>query len=194
MKTGYHILSNKKQMPQKIEAHHQLYQQGCEMVYTDQLDDLNQKRPKLKRLLDQVQTNDYIYTWSFSDLANDPKQLFKVIKTIDEKKAYLIVLNQDIDTSKLKQISISEIVNLYQEIRLQFSRERTLIGLDKARKAGRIGGRPKMTQPNETALMAERLYLNTELTVKDICRTLGISSPTLYAYLKLRGIKIGTHF
>ena len=181
-------------MPQKIEAHHQLYQQGCEMVYTDQLDDLNQKRPKLKRLLDQVQTNDYIYTWSFSDLANDPKQLFKVIKTIDEKKAYLIVLNQDIDTSKLKQISISEIVNLYQEIRLQFSRERTLIGLDKARKAGRIGGRPKMTQPNETALMAERLYLNTELTVKDICRTLGISSPTLYAYLKLRGIKIGTHF
>ena len=42
-----------------------------------------------------------------------------------------------------------------------------------------------------TAIIAEKLYEEGELTVKEICEQLSISKTTLYSYLRHRGVKIG---
>jgi excisionase family DNA binding protein len=41
-------------------------------------------------------------------------------------------------------------------------------------------------------MAAETLYREGELSVQEICDQLGISKPTLYAYLKHRGVKTGS--
>lgn len=73
-------------------------------------------------------------------------------------------------------------------------RERTKAGLAAARARGRVGGRPKglSKKAQHTAIIAEKLYQERELTVKEICEQLSISRGTLYNYLRYRGVVIPT--
>ena len=71
-------------------------------------------------------------------------------------------------------------------------RDRTLAGLAAAR--GRKGGRPKglSKKAQHTAIIAERLYEEKELSIKEICEQLSISKRTFYKYLRYRGVTIGS--
>ena len=64
-------------------------------------------------------------------------------------------------------------------------RERTLAGLRAARARGHKGGRPKALDARKTEL-AYRLYDEKKYAIKEMCQMLGISKPTLYAYLRQR--------
>ena len=61
-------------------------------------------------------------------------------------------------------------------------RERTLAGLAAARARGRKGGRPHGLDDKKKR-HAAMLHGDPTNSVKDICRTLGISKATLYRYL-----------
>ena len=50
---------------------------------------------------------------------------------------------------------------------------------------------PQTQQVIEKAMAAETLYREGELSVQQICDQLNISRPTLYAYLRYRGVSIG---
>ena len=64
-------------------------------------------------------------------------------------------------------------------------RERTRAGLAAARARGREGGRPKALDHQKRELLY-RLYDEKQHTIKEICQLLGVSKPTLYAYLRHR--------
>ena len=71
-------------------------------------------------------------------------------------------------------------------------RERTQAGLKAAR--GRKGGRPKglSEQAQKTAIAAEALYKEGQLSVSEMCQNLNISKATLYKYLRHRGIEVSS--
>jgi len=79
------------------------------------------------------------------------------------------------------------------EFERELIRERTQAGLKSARARGRKGGRPKGLSPKarEKAEIAEALYKNGTISVKNIAAQLGISKTTLYVYLKARNVRIG---
>jgi DNA invertase Pin-like site-specific DNA recombinase len=62
-------------------------------------------------------------------------------------------------------------------------RERTIAGLTAARARGRSGGRRKVLDPDRRRL-AVQLYSERKHTVREICRLMGISKPTLYSYVE----------
>jgi DNA invertase Pin-like site-specific DNA recombinase len=68
-------------------------------------------------------------------------------------------------------------------------RERTHAGLVAARARGRRGGRPRglSRQAEATALAAETLYREGQLSVRQIALKLHIAKSTLYVYLRTRG-------
>ena len=57
------------------------------------------------------------------------------------------------------------------------------MGLRVARARGRLGGRPKAL-PAEKRQWAVQLYEEKKIAVKHICALMGISKPTLYAYVR----------
>jgi DNA invertase Pin-like site-specific DNA recombinase len=61
--------------------------------------------------------------------------------------------------------------------------ERTHAGLRAARARGRLGGRPKALTASKQQRAVE-LYQEKQLAVQDICKIMGISKPTLYAYVR----------
>ena len=62
-------------------------------------------------------------------------------------------------------------------------RERTHAGLEAARARGRKGGRRPKLGDKQRALAVE-LYRQKKQTVAEICQAVGISRPTLYAYVR----------
>src|SRR4029450_4404769 len=72
-------------------------------------------------------------------------------------------------------------------------RERTQAGLIAARARGRRGGRPRglSQEAKATALAAETLYREGQLSVAQIAEQLRIAKSTLYVYLRHRGVTIG---
>jgi DNA invertase Pin-like site-specific DNA recombinase len=69
------------------------------------------------------------------------------------------------------------------EFERQLIQERTQAGLRVARARGRLGGRPKALHADKRQL-AVQLYQEKKIAVKQICELMGISKPTLYAYVR----------
>ena len=61
--------------------------------------------------------------------------------------------------------------------------ERTRAGLDAARARGRKGGRPEALDAEKRKLLID-LYEQKKTPVNTLCEMMGISKPTLYAYVK----------
>ena len=69
------------------------------------------------------------------------------------------------------------------EFEWQLIQERTQAGLRVARARGRLGGRPTAL-PADKQQLAVQLYQEKKIAVKQICALMGISKPTLYAYVR----------
>lgn len=81
------------------------------------------------------------------------------------------------------------------EFECDLIRERTHAGLTAARARGRLGGRPQglSKQAEATALAAETLYREGQLSVRQIAEKLRIAKSALYVYLRHRGVAIGAY-
>jgi DNA invertase Pin-like site-specific DNA recombinase len=80
---------------------------------------------------------------------------------------------------------IFHIFGALAEFERNLIRERTQAGLAAARARGRVGGRPRKLDKAQTELLY-KLYDEKEHKVKDVCKMLGISKPTLYEYMRRR--------
>jgi DNA invertase Pin-like site-specific DNA recombinase len=78
---------------------------------------------------------------------------------------------------------VFHILGALAEFERNLIRERTKAGPDAARARGRKGGRPKALDVEQRTLAVD-LYEQRKHTVDEICRTLGISKPTLYGYVR----------
>ena len=116
-----------------------------------------------------------------------------MVNEIQDKGAGLISLNDNIDTSSPQGKLIFHVFASLAEFERDVISERTKAGLAAARARGRVGGRRKglSKQAEHKAVIAESLYKEGQLSVMDICNELQISKPTLYKYLRHRGVRIG---
>ena len=104
---------------------------------------------------------------------------------LEEKGIGFRSLQEAIDTTTSGGRLIFHIFGALAEFERNLIRERTIAGLEAARARGRLGGRPRKLDAKKTEL-AYRLYDEKKHTVTEICQMLGISKPTLYAYLSRR--------
>jgi DNA invertase Pin-like site-specific DNA recombinase len=174
----------------KDAAFHILFRRGASPVFIDRLKHPDDECPILQCLIEEVKQGDIIYVWALKSLGNTFDKLSSIIKQAEVKGVEFLLIKDEIDSTLLTDIKISDVIALYRKITFTFKSEDTLIGLDKARKAGVIGGRPVLEGTEQKTIAAERLYLNTELPIDNICQALQISKPTFYKYLKKRGIKL----
>jgi DNA invertase Pin-like site-specific DNA recombinase len=89
--------------------------------------------------------------------------------------------NFSITTGRSKLIF--HIFGALAEFERDIIRERTNAGLAAARARGKLGGRPKALSPEKIKL-AKKLYADTNTSVAEICKMLGIFRFTLQRYVK----------
>ena len=192
MKIGYARVSTKDQnLSLQIDD---LKKDGCEIIYEEKASGVKADRPELRKMIGQLRTGDIAVIWKLDRLGRSLYDLVNLVSEIQGKGAGLKSLNDSIDTTTPHGKLIFHIFASLAEFERDIIRERTKAGLAAARARGRKGGRPKglSKEAQHTAIIAEKLYQEGELTVKQICKQLSISRGTFYNYLRHRGVDLSS--
>lgn len=192
MRLGYARVSTKDQsFNLQVDA---LKKTSCEKIFKEVASGARTARPVLDDLLSRVRAGDVLVVWKLDRLGRSLKHLVMLANELMERQIGLISLNDPIDTTTPQGRLVFNIFASLAEFERDLIRERTQAGLKAARARGRKGGRPPglSKKAEATAMAAETLYREGQLTVKAICDQLGVSKPTFYAYLKHRGVETGS--
>src|SRR3954466_12551233 len=159
-----------------------LRQAGCEQVFTDHISGAKSERPGLTQALEFARSGDILVVWKLDRLGRSLKQLIEIVTELQKRNVGFRSLTENIDTTSPGGKLIFHIFGSLAEFERDLIRERTLAGLAAARARGRKGGRPRNLDDKKKR-HAVKCHGDPANSVKDICRTLGISKATLYRYL-----------
>jgi DNA invertase Pin-like site-specific DNA recombinase len=187
MRIGYARVSTLDQnLDLQLQA---LEHEGCGIIFQEKISGATRERPELKRMLEQLRPGDEVVVWKLDRLGRDLAHLIELVNLFSEKQVAFRSVNDKIDTSTPAGKLIFHIFCSLAEFERAQIRERTMAGLAAARLNGKVGGKPKglSEEAQRTARVAESLF-NEGYPVKTIAQQLKITRPTVYSYLKSRGI------
>ena len=167
---------------------------GCERVFKDVASGAKTKRPGLDDLLGQLRAGDIIVVYKLDRLGRSLQHLVHLMNQLTERQIGLRSLNDPVDTTTPQGRLITNVFASIAEFERDLIRERTKAGLVSARARGRNGGRPPglSKEAQNVAIAAEALYKQGSLSAQQIAAQLSISKTTLYKYLRLQGVGIGS--
>jgi len=162
-----------------------LQQAGCTKIIVDRVSGTVAERPGLAQLKEILRADDTLVVWRLDRLGRSLKDLIAWVAWLEQEKIGLRSLHEALDTTTPSGKLTFHIFGALAEFERQLIQERTQAGLRVARARGRFGGRPKAL-PADKQQLAVQLYQEKKVAVKDICSLMGISKPTLYAYVRQR--------
>jgi len=191
MKIGYARVSTKDQSLNLQED--ALKKAGCKKIYSEQVSGAKANRAKLNELMGQIREGDIIVVWKLDRLGRSLRDLVSLMSRLQEMGVGFKSLQDNIDTTTPMGKLNFHLFAALAEFERDIISERTKAGLSAARARGRKGGRPKglSKKAKDKARLAESLYKERIRSISEICSHLEISKPTLYRYLRERGVSIG---
>lgn len=176
MKIGYARISTSQQ--DTLIQHNALEECGCEIIFTEQASGGRWDRPELHRLLDQLRKGDTVVVWKLDRLSRSLKDLLTILEKVEKCEASFLSLTESIDTSSAAGRMMMQMVGAFAEFERAMLRERTLKGLESARKQGRVGGRkPKLTKEQQSQIMT--MLNSNEKTAADMARLFKVHPATI---------------
>lgn len=181
MLVGYARVSTQDQTADmQIDA---LRAAGCEKIFTETASGSKADRPELAKALEYMRSGqDTLIVWKLDRLARSLVQLIETVNDLQARDIGFRSLTESIDTSSSGGRLIFHIFSSIAEFERDLIRERTMAGLDAARKRGKFGGRPKKMD-SAAIVQAKALMQQNELPVKEVAKRLGVSVATLYRHL-----------
>ncbi|CAE6824155.1 DNA-invertase hin [Paraburkholderia aspalathi] len=153
---------------------------GCEKIYTDKASGATQAREGLTEALAYARAGDSLVVWKLDRLGRSVKGLVDMAATLAERKVDLRSLTDGIDTKGAAGRFFFHVMAALAEMERELIRERTLAGLDAAKRAGKVGGRKRAMTPAKVEA-AQRL-LDSGMAAKDVASSVGVSVPTFYRH------------
>jgi DNA invertase Pin-like site-specific DNA recombinase len=151
---------------------------GCERIFREQASGGRWDRPELHRLLDQLRKGDVLVVWKLDRLSRSLRDVLIIMERLAEAKAGFRSLTEAIDTTTPAGRMMMQMVGSFAEFERAMLRERTKIGLEAARREGRIGGRrPKLTPQQESEIV--RMISKGSKTAADAARLFGVHPATI---------------
>ena len=150
----------------------------CERIYREQASGGRWNRPELQRLLDQLRRGDVLVVWKLDRLSRSLRDVLTIMERLAEAQAGFRSLTEAIDTTTPAGRMMMQMVGSFAEFERAMLRERTKIGLETARREGRIGGRPpKLTSQQRTEII--RMISRGRKTAADAARLFGVHPATI---------------
>lgn len=159
-----------------------LEEAGCKKIYVEQMSGSSRIRPELEKTLEMLRNGDTLVVWRLDRLGRSLKHLIELITKLEQREIGFKSLMESMDTTTSGGKLVFHIFGALAEFEHNLIQERTSAGLAAARARGRNGGRPLKLDEKKREL-AIKLYNERERSIKEICQIMGISKPTLYAYI-----------
>lgn len=181
MRIGYARVSSQEQnLDLQKDA---LKRAGCEKIIEDVITGKAEVRSGLDRVKELLREGDVLVVWRLDRLGRSLKHLIELMAEFEKQKIGFQSLQESIDTTTPGGRLVFHIFGALAEFERNLISERTRAGLEAARSRGRKGGRPKKLSAEKRAVVLD-LYQQKKHGVQEICQSLGITKPTLYAYVR----------
>ena len=184
MLIGYARVSTEDQsLDRQID---QLKAAGVKKIYCEKITGTKKDRPKLKEMLDNAREGDTIIVTDLTRISRSTKDLLSLVEEINKRGMHFKSLKEEwINTATAEGTLLLTIFSGLSQFERDLISRRTKEGLASARTRGRLGGRRSKLSDKDKATV-KKLYDSKTVTVAEICRTYGISRPTLYKAVKER--------
>lgn len=178
-KIGYARVST---LEQKLDAQlDALKRAGCKKIFSDRLSGTTTARPGWDQLMGYVRPGDTVIVTELSRMSRSLLHLLEVVQDCEAREIELISLREKIDTTTATGRAFLAIMGAIAQMERELKAERTAAGRAAAKARGRTGGRPRTDR--DKLEQARILYLNSNRTAAEVCKTVGIGRRTLFSYL-----------
>ncbi|WP_420380809.1 recombinase family protein [Marivita sp.] len=157
-----------------------LKEAGCSVVRTEKVSGASRDgRTELQTILDFITEGDTLVACKLDRLGRSTRDVLNIVHELDQKGAFLRVLDRDIDTSKPEGKLILTVLSMVSEMELTHIKERQRLGIEVAKAKGVYKGR-------STAIDTDKLL---ELKAKGvgataIAKELGCTRSAVYKALE----------
>lgn len=180
MKIGYARTSQDD--PELVKQIAELQSTGCERLFLERLSTKATKWKELTVCLESIAPKDILVITNLERIGKSLQHLFDTIQYVNNKGAFFISLEENIDTSgPLGQVFIVFFTAI-SKFNRAIIQERIQAGLSAAREGGRLIGRP-VTIDADLLEKAKKLYATGKYTLNQVADAIKISRTTLYRYL-----------
>lgn len=156
---------------------------GCERIFTDKASGKRLDRPGLAEALSFARPGDSLVVWKLDRLGRTMKGLVDLAADLEHAGIDLKSLTDGIDTKTPAGRFFFNVMAALATMERELLVERTKAGLQAARKAGKVGGRPSVMTPAKKR--AARALMADNVSPKDIAATIGVSLATLYRHVPI---------
>jgi DNA invertase Pin-like site-specific DNA recombinase len=133
------------------------------------------KRPGLDKMLKAVARREFdmVAAWSVDRLGRSLPDLLTMLGELQAKNVDLYLHKQALDTSTPAGRMLFQMLGVFAEFERAMIRDRVLAGLGRARKAGKVLGRPRLAPDKETAV---RSMLAAGKGINSTAKAIGVSN------------------
>lgn len=189
---GYARVSTKKQsLKMQLE---ELKKFGCDKIVQEKVSALAD-RPQFDELLGSLVKGDTLTVWKLDRMGRSMLDLIKIIADLDAKGVNFVSLTENINTGTTQGKMMLMLFSMMAEYELSIRKERQEANKEIARKAGRLGGRPRglSREAKKTASILMGNYQEQEngkykYSITELCAAHKISKGTLYKYLEYMNV------
>lgn len=179
MRIGYARVSTEDQnLALQTDA---LEKGGCDRLFTDKASGSRADRPGLKEALSHLRAGDTFVVWKLDRLGRGVKGLVDLVTDLEAKQIHFQSLTDKIDTSTPAGRFFFHVMASLAQMERELIIERTRVGLEAARRKGRVGGRKR--RMTESKVESARHLLANGAAPGEVAQNLGVSVPTLYRWL-----------
>ncbi len=155
---------------------------GCTKIFSEHASGGERGRPQLMAAMEYMRPGDTLVVWKLDRLARSLKQLLDTLTDLDSMDIQFRSLTEKIDTTSAMGKLLFHIMGALAEFERSMASERTIAGLESARRRGKRGGR-KRKLTDEDIHAAGLLLKDESITVDAVATRFGVSRKTLYRYI-----------
>lgn len=157
-------------------------EKGLDLVmYVEKISTRKVERIELKNAIKAATTGDIFVVYKLDRLARSTKELYQLTDGLMEKGVEFVSIQDSFDTTTPTGKAMFGMLAVFAEFERDIIQQRTLAGLEAARRRGKFGGRPKVDEKTRKRVIA---LFQADESATDIAKEYGISRATVYNILK----------
>lgn len=191
IKIGYGRVSTTDKQDASLENQQELLRNyGCQEVFFEKSSGRNDNRKEFKKCIKKCKqfskSHIVILVVIKSDrLSRKFTTLVNTVNELDEMGIRFKSLTESFDTSTNEGKAMFSMLAVFAELEVANTRERIKLGLEKAKKDGKVLGRPRNEELEEKVIY---MYKNPSNTIRFIAKSNKISEKTVYNIAKRNGL------
>lgn len=155
-----------------------LKKSGCETIFEEKMSGGRWDRPNLHELFKHIRKGDTVVVWKLDRLSRSLKDLLFIIEQLEAKGAGFKSLTESIDTTTSAGKMMMQMVGVFAEFERNMLKERTMKGLEYAKRQGRVGGRRPKLKPIQIQEIVQ-LYTTGKSAV-ELSQLFNVHKATIY--------------